>query len=455
MPVAAKLLRILSPLLLACLIAGPLAAADGDLDPGFGNVLPGRSYLPPLATLGTGMLASAVAVDGQGRVVLAGNGYNTFNGAPLVYLPVLLRLDAQGFADPSFQATGLPADAERRLNAVAVLANNEVWIAGGHRSAAGMHPYIARFASNGTMLCSRTQMLGAAGSPVPAEAQALAVLPDGRLMVAGAASGDVFWARFNANCTLDGTYALGGARIVGLEALAGGPSQEYASALVVAPNGRIYTAASSNLGRPGNYDMLVFCEQANGSACPNWFLGFATIAFDRPNSTSKDDRAAAIALDRQGRVLVAGHANWAGLDDDFAIARLLSANGALDADFGSGGRLTVAFDLGDNLGDRATGMAVQSDGRILMAGIARRAALSSDFAFVRLSANGLPDSSFGAGGKRVHNFEGTGRWDHAFGMVLSAGRVLAAGRVRGSGANGGGMGVARLQSDLIFADGLQ
>src|SRR5262245_44004614 len=74
--------------------------------------------------------------------------------------------------------------------------------------------------------------------------------------------------------------------------------------------------------------------------------------------------------------------------------RAVPAAGDLDLGFGVGGKWTVSF----NAGDVATAMAVDSQGRIVVAGYTAVAG-GNDFAIARLLSNGALDSSFGAGGK--------------------------------------------------------
>src|SRR5262245_3944367 len=80
---------------------------------------------------------------------------------------------------------------------------------------------------------------------------------------------------------------------------------------------------------------------------------------------------------------------------------LLSA-GALDLTFGSNGKVTT--DLGGP--DEGTGLALQPDGKIVVAGIALDGAGEGNFAVARYLADGSPDPGFGSGGKVVTDFFG-------------------------------------------------
>ena len=96
--------------------------------------------------------------------------------------------------------------------------------------------------------------------------------------------------------------------------------------------------------------------------------GVATVPFDLANSAG-DDLPFAVAVQPDGKVLLVGSVASQGLDTDIGVARLL-ADGRPDPSFGPAGdgRLVAAFDLGGANNDRATAVAVQPDGRVLVAG---------------------------------------------------------------------------------------
>jgi hypothetical protein len=72
--------------------------------------------------------------------------------------------------------------------------------------------------------------------------------------------------------------------------------------------------------------------------------------------------ANAVAIDPRGRILVAGCSQFTSTDHDFAVARQ-DANGNPDPFFGSGGKQTVAVDLGGGhppVGRRAGPISLES-----------------------------------------------------------------------------------------------
>src|SRR5439155_18760686 len=103
------------------------------------------------------------------------------------------------------------------------------------------------------------------------------------------------------------------------------------------------------------------------------------------------DNASAMAIQPDGKIVIAGSASN-GFDDDFAVARL-NADGSPDTGFGSGGRLLIPVGNGD---DYAYAVAIDASGRIILAGSAAdtlTATQAPQFAVVRLDASGALDQT--------------------------------------------------------------
>jgi uncharacterized delta-60 repeat protein len=104
------------------------------------------------------------------------------------------------------------------------------------------------------------------------------------------------------------------------------------------------------------------------------------------------DWAYATVVQPDGRILAAGVSN-AGGTYDFALARYTTTH-SLDPTFGNGG--VALTDFGKSY-DWAYAMALQSDGKIVVAGVSD-ATGSKDFALARFHPNGVLDEGFGRGG---------------------------------------------------------
>jgi uncharacterized delta-60 repeat protein len=141
-----------------------------------------------------------------------------------------------------------------------------------------------------------------------------------------------------------------------------------------------------------------------------------------------NDAGWAVAVQKDGRVVVAGDRWDPGSNDDFLLARY-TARGVLDPTFDGDGK--VATDFGGSF-DGAGDVAIQPDGKIVAVGSGFRSppGRAMDFALARYNADGSLDASFGEGGKVLTAFGGNSI-DAANAVVLQPdGKILAAGRTR-------------------------
>lgn len=98
-----------------------------------------------------------------------------------------------------------------------------------------------------------------------------------------------------------------------------------------------------------------------------------------------------LAIQNDGRMVVTGRINQGGINDDFAVVRY-NDDGSLDSTFSSDGKQFTDF---ESSFDAATALALQKDGKILLAGYTGNA-----LGFVRYNIDGSLDSSFGNNGKQ-------------------------------------------------------
>jgi uncharacterized delta-60 repeat protein len=249
---------------------------------------------------------------------------------------------------------------------------------------------------------------------------AMALQPDGRIIVAGQALGNrqnFALVRYMPDGALDTGFGAGGKVRTNLH---GGDS---ARAIALLPDGRIVVAGTSGQ-KSSNYDFAVLRYRADGRLDTGFGAGGSvTIDFD-----GSEDIAHAVAVQPDGRIVVAGHTNvLSTLRRDFALVRL-DADGSLDSTFGRGGRLTTDFEGGL---DTAYGLALQSDGKIVVAGssLLEHGLTGIDFSLARYSVEGRLDRGFGDGGKVLTDVKGLGGHDAISALVLQPdGRLLAVGR---------------------------
>jgi uncharacterized delta-60 repeat protein len=136
-----------------------------------------------------------------------------------------------------------------------------------------------------------------------------------------------------------------------------------------------------------------------------------------------------VVVQDDGRILVAGSSSDGGATD-FALVRY-TTTGALDGSFGDEGKVTTDF---RNYGtDEAFGVALQSDGKIVVAGYADNG-INYDFGLARYTKQGALDTRFGAGGKVTTDFGNT--LDEAYGVAVQRdGKIVVVGSTLSGGSN--------------------
>ncbi len=160
-----------------------------------------------------------------------------------------------------------------------------------------------------------------------------------------------------------------------------------------------------------------FAIKGNGTNAGSLDMAFGISgSVTTPITNSNNDVGYALALQNDSKIVVVG-STYNGSNDDFAIVRY-SNTGALDFDFGNAGKVITAF---GNAKDVAYTVAIQSDGKILVAGSSSNGT-DDDFALVRYTDTGIIDTSFGTNGK-VRTAVGT-KNDVARAMIIQPDRKI-------------------------------
>jgi uncharacterized delta-60 repeat protein len=130
------------------------------------------------------------------------------------------------------------------------------------------------------------------------------------------------------------------------------------------------------------------------------------------------DLARAVAVQSSGKIVVAGYSDF--FESNFTLTRY-TKDGLPDSSFGNNGKVTTAV---GGLDDKANGVAIQPDDKIVVAGYSFNGS-NTDLALVRYNKNGGRDKSFGINGKVVTNVSGD---DEAHAVnILPDGKILVAG----------------------------
>jgi uncharacterized delta-60 repeat protein len=224
---------------------------------------------------------------------------------------------------------------------------------------------------------------------------AVAIQSDGKIVVAGhtlsgTGSIDFAVARLNPDGTLDNSFDFDGKVTTDFN-----NSTDVPNAIAIQPDGKILVAGFTYFN---SYSFALVRYNTDGSLDNSFGIGGLIIT-----SITDDDQARAVAVQEDGRIILAGIAHASGSYSDFVIVRYMP-DGSFDNSFGTGGKILTDF-LGYH--DEAYGVAVQSGGKITVVGTSNdENPASADFAIVRYNSNGSFDSSFGMGGKVRTDFDG-------------------------------------------------
>ncbi len=407
--------------------------AVGDLDRSFS-----RNGLRAYEFLGQADVeqAAAVAIQSDGKIVAAGTF--TFNGRSESAFAVA-RFNNDGSLDTSFgnggKVTidfGFSANDEK-ATAVAIQDNGKIVVAGYATIGGDQDFVVARLDANGQLDTSfsqdgRLSFNFAGGDTNNDQAYGVAIQNlsgQRKIVVVGSAaqSGrftDFAVVRFSDDGTVDGTFNAGGTPGIFVTSFG---RVDVGNAVAVDAQNRIVIA--------GNTDAI----DANDFAVLRLLAtGEADLAFGpdgkRFTDLGGDDQASAVAIQSNGRIVVAGRG---GAGSNFAVARYTDSNG-LDTDTFGAGAGFVTYDFGSE--DVATGVAIQSNGRIVVGGYTKAGVSMLDrFAAMRLLPNGLLDRTFNdvatpttsdGDGKAVYQFADNSQ---AYGLALdSLERIVLVGR---------------------------
>jgi uncharacterized delta-60 repeat protein len=403
---------------LAAMAPASAGAAPGDLDPTFGG---GDGLVSTAFDDDSG--ARAVAVQPNGKIVMAG-GRKDFD---------LARYNPDGTPDAGFSGDGkLTTDfgyEEEGANAVVVQPNGKIIAAG----EAGPFFALARYNSDGTPDASFGGGDGLVLTDFPEtdfdSANALALQPDGKIVLAGRAWPDtdspeqIALARYNGDGSLDTGF---GEAKNGLVVTVFPKSEgDVANTILRRPDGKLIAVGTvhdfpSGIGK-GDVGLVQY--NADGSLDTGFGGG------DGMASARSVTQAMSAALAPNGQIVVAG--GW----ENFLTGRF-NADGSVDAGYDGTNALFPGW---HGTGRLAYAVQAQKDGRVIAAGrIQDEETGEVDYAVARFDVDGSNDTSFGGDGMVTTDFEGSKNGARAIALQPD-GKIVVAGGAEG------GFGVIRYE----------
>jgi uncharacterized delta-60 repeat protein len=407
---------------------------DGSLDGTFGSGgIVTNAIIPqnPFGQFCTGLIVQGL-LNQPRKITIAGWGTD---GTNRVYS--LARFTAGGAFDTSFGTNSsgkillrVASNSDQEAAAYALALQAGQFVIAGNLDFTFSESYFAaaRFTSSGAVdgTFGNNGLLLANLSDAPgAQANAVALQPDGKIVAAGATPPVYDWpnnrnkqsfavARFNDDGSLDGTFGAGGKAVTVIG------SNDLACAVAVQPDGKIVAAGKSFYAGKDRFAVARYHPDGTpDSSFGNNGAATVLVGDDR-------NQANALRIQSDGKILVAGFAE-SGSYTHFALARF-NTNGTLDGTFGGGGTVLTTFSL--NGAEYAYGLGMQSDGKIVAGGLAAQvngSTITVDFGAARYSTNGGLDLSFGSFGRVTTNVGG-GTLDVGYALAVQPdGKIIVAG----------------------------
>ncbi len=375
--------------------------SDGTLDTSFGA--DGNSDGTPDGVVNLDLGASSddakvVAIQADGKIVVAGNSTPTGGTSNVV----LARLNSNGTLDATFgagNADGTPDgvvqvsfgdDTVDAIDAIAIQQDGKIVVAGDTTGTDGsQNMMVARVNADGSL--DATFGAGNAdGTPDGVvsislgdgndEAKAIVIQADGRIVIAGNtvgadSSSNIAVARLNSNGSLDTDFGVGNADGTpdGVVAVSLSDGNDKAKAVALQADGKILVGGVT-IGADKSSNAAVARLNANGTLDTTFGAGTDDGTPEGAVAVSfgaGDDKLKGLVVQADGKILVAG-SNTAADGSTNAVVARLNSNGTLDTSFGEDssdgtpdGVVSVSLGSGD---DSAEAIALQADGKILIAG---------------------------------------------------------------------------------------
>jgi len=259
----------------------------------------------------------------------------------------------------------------------------------------------------------KTDFFGAADT-----GRSVAIQSDSKIVVGGAVdnSGMKFGAvRYNANGTLDTTFALDGKFLIEI-----GGRGSTCKSVGIQSNGNIILGGETAL-HPTNFSAMGLVRLNTNGVLDTQF-GYNDGKSFTPTFGYNNEYGLTLKILPDDKILQGGYGLTAPESyASFLLARH-NANGLLDASFGNGGWTSVDFSGTSIL----SSLAIQTDGKIVASGygsLNTRECLS----LARFNSNGTLDTSFGTNGKVQRDFG-----DNSYGNSVAldaSGRIVVGGSV--------------------------
>ena len=285
-------------------------------------------------------------------------------------------------------------------------------------------PFLLRYNSNGVLDTSFGTNGRVAADDRAFSGTGAAIQPDGKLVTGGLLNGNLAAARYNTNGSPDTSFGTNGVASVHFSA----DETDHFVDVAIQPNGGILVGGSEDIG---NYTYFLLARfKSDGTADRDFNRNASNVWWSFREA--RYNYAEAVIVQADGKIIMSGvMQDNIGPEQWTTLARF-NSDGLPDPTFGVRGGAQTAI---ANFQPSERGLAVQPDGKILVAGVSfpHDSSPTNDLALARFNANGSPDTTFGGSGFVVTDF-GSNERARAL-AVEPGGRIVVIGSSDASGAN--------------------
>lgn len=269
-----------------------------------------------------------------------------------------------------------------------------------------------------------TEGFGEEGFSTPADdfryVDDMTIQPDGKIVVIGRATNwdsQVFNAiRYNADGTRDTSFGVNGLVMTDISS-----NYDYAMAVAVQPDGKIVVAGHGYYGNRNGYHFIVVRYNNNGTLDDSFgSSGIVVTPVDR----FTNDEVADMLLQPDGKIVVVGRV-YTSTSCRIALVRYLS-NGQLDGSFGASGAAFAPIHC-HSKNYEVLAMAMQTDGKFVVSG-GEHNGVDYDMLVTRFTASGALDTSFGNAGYVRTAIGAYHEWGQKV-VIQPDGKIIVAGKM--------------------------
>jgi len=392
-------------------------AADGDPDKSFG-----KSGMVVTEFSNSQSVAHAIAIQGDGKIVAAGG---IGNNAVAVAGFALVRYNTDGSLDASFGVGGkltTQFDGGSSAAAIAIQSDGKI-VAGGFAGVLSNSRFaLVRYNRDGSLDTGFgasgkvTSQFGASTS-----VSVITIQPDGKIVAAGFAgelnkTSSFAVARYNGDGSLDASFGTSGMVTTGLL------DSSDAYAIATQSDGKIVLAGHASSINPQRGSFFGLARYNSDGSLDASFGTDGKVTTSLAGFSGVFSSARALILSPDGKIVAAGTASNGGRASFVALAHY-NSDGSLDTSFGAGGTAVTAFLDSESI---ARAIVFRPDGKTVAVGATFKSK-GSVFALARYNNDGTPDKNFGTDGKVITSFTDASDDDANAVAIQSDGKIVAAG----------------------------